>query len=481
MKSLVTGGAGYVGSHMVKTLLDAGHDVVVVDDLSTDIATPSRPRSRSSRPTSARQAEMAAVLREHRIEAVLHFAAKSRVEESVADAAALLAGQRRRHARAARGRPRRRRPGQAFVQSSTAAVYGTPDAGADRRGAPQAPDEPVRRDQARRRARARGLRPRLRAPLGGAPLLQRRRRRARAPASASVTIPRRTSSRSCSRSPPASAITSRFTALRGPRPTARACATTCTCAISARRTSRRSTTSRRAARAEPSTSAPGSGHSVREIVEVARTVTGRRSPPSTPRPAPATRRARREGRARGRRSSAGVPSERSSRASSATHGPGSCGRNRDRKGSPRCRARRSRSSSRSTTRKRSFLGSTSVSWRSSTSSASTPRSSSSTTARRIARSSSCARWSRASRATAPSRSRATSATSAPSPAAWTRRAARRSSSWTPTSRIRPRSSSRCSRSGARASTSSTAGAARARASRGSSSSRRRSSIASSPR
>ncbi len=34
MKLLVTGGAGYIGSHMVVVLLRAGHDVVVVDDLS---------------------------------------------------------------------------------------------------------------------------------------------------------------------------------------------------------------------------------------------------------------------------------------------------------------------------------------------------------------------------------------------------------------------------------------------------------------
>ena len=32
---LVVGGAGYIGSHMVKDLLDAGHDVITLDDLST--------------------------------------------------------------------------------------------------------------------------------------------------------------------------------------------------------------------------------------------------------------------------------------------------------------------------------------------------------------------------------------------------------------------------------------------------------------
>ena len=35
MKILVTGGAGYIGSHIVLSLCDKGHDVIVLDDLST--------------------------------------------------------------------------------------------------------------------------------------------------------------------------------------------------------------------------------------------------------------------------------------------------------------------------------------------------------------------------------------------------------------------------------------------------------------
>jgi UDP-glucose 4-epimerase len=82
MNLLVTGGAGYIGSVVAAQLVDAGHQVTVLDDLSTGHA--------DAVPAGARfvrgdlRADAAAVLAEG-IDAVLHFAGKSLVGESVAD------------------------------------------------------------------------------------------------------------------------------------------------------------------------------------------------------------------------------------------------------------------------------------------------------------------------------------------------------------------------------------------------------------
>ena len=83
-KVMVTGGAGYIGSHAVLALLDVGYDVVVVDNLSTgfDWAVDAR----------ATLVEMAVedvalrdVIREHGVRAIMHFAGSIVVPESVVD------------------------------------------------------------------------------------------------------------------------------------------------------------------------------------------------------------------------------------------------------------------------------------------------------------------------------------------------------------------------------------------------------------
>jgi len=126
MRVLVTGGAGYVGSVSVEALLAAGHDVVVLDDLSTGHRAAVPEGARLETGSYADGAALAGLLGREQIEAILHCAARSLVGESgiepakyyrenVAGGVALLEAARA----AGVGR---------FVFSSSAAVYGVPDA-----------------------------------------------------------------------------------------------------------------------------------------------------------------------------------------------------------------------------------------------------------------------------------------------------------------------------------------------------------------
>jgi UDP-glucose 4-epimerase len=125
MRILVTGGAGYVGSVSVETLLAAGHDVVVLDDLSTGHAPSVPEEARIELGSYGNETEMVELLDRARIEAILHCAARSLVGESignpsryyrdnVAGGIALLEASRRTGV-------------NRIVFSSTAAVYGVPD------------------------------------------------------------------------------------------------------------------------------------------------------------------------------------------------------------------------------------------------------------------------------------------------------------------------------------------------------------------
>jgi UDP-glucose 4-epimerase len=125
MTILVTGGAGYIGSHMVHELADAGERVIVLDNLSTGF--------RSALPATVPlfvgdtgdENFVASLLGEHEVTAIIHFAGSIVVPDSVRDPlgyyrnntantrslleAAVKAGIRQ------------------FIFSSTAAVYGSPD------------------------------------------------------------------------------------------------------------------------------------------------------------------------------------------------------------------------------------------------------------------------------------------------------------------------------------------------------------------
>jgi UDP-glucose 4-epimerase len=126
MRVLVTGGAGYVGSVSVERLVEAGHEVVVLDDLTTGHRE-SVPSAVSLEVGSYGDAgEMERLLERARVDAILHCAARSLVGESIRDPAryyrdnvaggiVLLEAARQ----AGIGR---------IVFSSTAAVYGVPEA-----------------------------------------------------------------------------------------------------------------------------------------------------------------------------------------------------------------------------------------------------------------------------------------------------------------------------------------------------------------
>ena len=124
MTVLVTGGAGYIGSHMVLELLSAGETAVVLDNLSTGV--------RANIPANVPlvvgdvgdEAAVRAILRQHKVDAIIHFAGSIVVPDSMIDplgyynnntvkSRALIATS------IAAGVPH-------FIFSSTAAVYGMP-------------------------------------------------------------------------------------------------------------------------------------------------------------------------------------------------------------------------------------------------------------------------------------------------------------------------------------------------------------------
>jgi UDP-glucose 4-epimerase len=87
---LVTGGAGYVGSHCVLALLEAEYRVVVVDDLSTGYEDAVPQAARLHKLDLADAGAIDAVLGAHKCAAILHFAARSLVGESMRDPLAYL-------------------------------------------------------------------------------------------------------------------------------------------------------------------------------------------------------------------------------------------------------------------------------------------------------------------------------------------------------------------------------------------------------
>jgi len=84
MKVLVTGGAGFIGSHVVDMYVEHGHDVVVVDDLSTGKPEHVNPKARLY-PVDIRSAELADVFAAEKPDVVSHHAARANVRESMVE------------------------------------------------------------------------------------------------------------------------------------------------------------------------------------------------------------------------------------------------------------------------------------------------------------------------------------------------------------------------------------------------------------
>ena len=125
MSVLVTGGAGYIGSHMVLELLDSGENVIVLDNLSTGF--------RWAVPSNATlvvgdigdQELVRSIVRKHSVDAIIHFAGSIVVPESVADPLGYY------HNNTVKSRALMEVAVELgiehFIFSSTAAVYGMPD------------------------------------------------------------------------------------------------------------------------------------------------------------------------------------------------------------------------------------------------------------------------------------------------------------------------------------------------------------------
>src|SRR5262245_29405833 len=85
MAILVTGGAGYIGSHMVHALADAGERSVVLDNLSTGFSWAVPKGTPLAVAESGDQARVAALIAEHGVDTIVHFAASLVVPDSVRD------------------------------------------------------------------------------------------------------------------------------------------------------------------------------------------------------------------------------------------------------------------------------------------------------------------------------------------------------------------------------------------------------------
>ena len=139
MSILVTGGAGYIGSHVVRQLRERNENVVVLDNLSTGFRSAVLGTTLIAGDTGDREL-VSRILREHRVETVMHFAAHTIVPESVSNPLKYYGNNTcstRTLLQCCQDANVKH-----FVFSSTAAVYGIPSSGAAAEDSPTAPINP---------------------------------------------------------------------------------------------------------------------------------------------------------------------------------------------------------------------------------------------------------------------------------------------------------------------------------------------------
>ncbi len=145
MAVLVTGGAGYIGSHMALGLLERGEDVVVLDNLVTGVASQIPPQAVFVEGDVADEALVAKIVGDHRVDTVVHFAGSTVVPESVANPLKYYSN----NTAATRSLLDAcvRSGVEQFIFSSTAAVYGATDTPLVDENAPKEPANPYGRSK----------------------------------------------------------------------------------------------------------------------------------------------------------------------------------------------------------------------------------------------------------------------------------------------------------------------------------------------